>query len=173
MSSIAFEQAMAAYEAVDAALDTADAHCQRTTVTAERAQLLEHRESWRRRLPAGEHALLTELAYVPVQEIGGRAAHVLADRLRIYRRDAKRRIEEAVDLGPRRALTGEPLPPKFEATAAGQRAGLIGGEHVAIIRGFSPSCPVGRRADPGGGRMKLAEVAAAYRPDELRRFADW
>ncbi len=67
-------------------------------------------------------ALRNELAYASVEELGGRLAQVLADRLRIYRRDAARLIEEAADLGPRRALTGEPLVPKLEATAAGQQA---------------------------------------------------
>ena len=141
MSSIAFDQAMAAYDAVDAALDEADATDADALSHAERIALLERRENWRRRLPAGEHDLLTELAYAPVEDIGGRLAHVLADRLRIYRRDAKRRLAEAVDLGSRRTLTGQPLPPKLEATAAGQRAGLIGAEQVAIIREFFAGLP--------------------------------
>jgi hypothetical protein len=49
---------------------------------------------------------------------------VLADRLRITRAEARRRIDEATHLGPRRALAGEPLARKLEHTAAGQRAGL-------------------------------------------------
>ena len=40
--------------------------------------------------------------------------------------DAARRIGESPIWG-RAALIGEPLPPKLEHTAAGQRAGLIGG----------------------------------------------
>ncbi len=141
MSSIAFEQAISAYDALDAALDEAQAIDADALTHAERLELLQRRETWRRRLPAGEHVLLGELAYAPVAEIGGRLAHVLADRLRIYRRDAKRRIEEAFELAPRRAMTGEPLAPKLECTAAGQRAGRIGAEHVAIIREFLAQLP--------------------------------
>src|SRR5690242_2773008 len=37
-------------------------------------------------------------------EIGGKLAHVLADRLGITRAEAGRRIDEAQDLGPRQAL---------------------------------------------------------------------
>jgi hypothetical protein len=44
-------------------------------------------------------------------ELGGKLSHALADRLRITRADAARRVAEAADLGPRRAITGEPLPP--------------------------------------------------------------
>ena len=174
MHSITLDEALAACDAVDAALNEIDMVDADALSQAERLVLLERRESWRRRLPAGEHALLTELAYAPVEEIGGRAAHVLADRLRIYRRDTKRRIEEAVDLGARRALSGEPLPPKLACTAAGQRAGRIGAEHVAIIREFFAQLPCWvDESTRVQAEAKLAEVAAAYRPDELKRFADW
>ena len=153
MSSIAFEQAMSAYDALDAALDEAQAIDAEALSHAERLELLQRRETWRRRLPAGEHVLLGELAYAPVDEIGGRLAHVLADRLRIYRRDAKRRIEEAFELAPRRAMTGEPLAPKLECTAAGQRAGLhrrrACGDHPRVFR---RAALLHRRGDPGAGR---------------------
>ena len=85
--------------------------------------------------------LIGGLAHAAVDEIGGRLGSVLAARLRIYRRDARRRIEEAADLGARRALTGQRLAPKLQATAAGQRAGLIGAEQVAIIREFFARLP--------------------------------
>ncbi|MGE5694999.1 MAG: DUF222 domain-containing protein, partial [Candidatus Sericytochromatia bacterium] len=49
----------------------------------------------------GEHALLCAFSYAPVEEMGGLPVHVLADRLRISRSEA-RRLEEARDLGPRR-----------------------------------------------------------------------
>ena len=91
----------------------------------ERVELVEHRQSWRRRLPSGEHELITAVAATPRDELGGTAAHVLAGRLRIRRGEARERIEEAADLGARTTLTRQPLPPKLQATAAGQRAGLI------------------------------------------------
>ena len=141
MSSTAFEQAMAAYNGVDAALDKLGALDCGALSNQERLALLQRGESWRRRLPAVEHQLVSELAHAPGEELGGRPAHVLADRLRIYRRDAARRIEQAADFGARTTLAGLPLPPRLEATAAGQRAGLIGDEHVKIIRGFFGQLP--------------------------------
>ncbi|MFZ0832394.1 MAG: DUF222 domain-containing protein, partial [Mycobacterium sp.] len=159
---------------MDAALDEFDALDKDALSHAERLELLERREVWRRRLPAGEHVLLGELAHAPAEEIGGRAVHVVADRLRIYRRDAKRRVEEAFELGRRRALSGEPLAPRLEATAAEQRAGMIGAEQVGIIREFLAHLPCWvdetTRAE---AEATLAQIAARYRPDELQRFADW
>jgi hypothetical protein len=83
MSSAEFDEAIGICRAIDAALNKLDALDKDALSHAERIALLERRESWRRRLPAGEHDLPTELAYAPVDEIGGRLAHVLADRLRI------------------------------------------------------------------------------------------
>jgi len=172
MGSIGFEQAVIAYDAVDAALDTADAVVAEGLSTVERAQLLRRRQAWRRRLPAGEHALINELACASGEELGGTLRGVLADRLRIRRGEAARRIAEAADLGPRRALTGEVLAPRLEHTAAGQRAGRIGSEHVAVIRGFFTRLPgfldESTRAE---AEQKLAVVAGRFRPDELERFA--
>jgi hypothetical protein len=155
MSSVAFDQAEALCEAIDAALNKLDALDKDALSHAERLVLLERRETWRRRLPAGEYDLLNELAHASSEEIGGRPAHVLADRLRIYRRDARRRFDEAVDLGARRALTGQPLPPELEATAAGQCAGLIGEDQVTIIREFfRPAALLDRRNHQGRGRAE-------------------
>jgi hypothetical protein len=50
----------------------------------------------------------------------------LANRLRISRGKACRRIHEADDLGPRQLVSGEPLPPQLQATAAAQRDEQIG-----------------------------------------------
>jgi hypothetical protein len=119
MGSIAFAEALSIYDALDADLDKADGLDLSALSHAERMQLMERREAWRRRLPAGEHELINQLAKASVEELGGTPSHVLANGLRINRSEARRRIAEAADLGPRRALTGEPLPPKLEATAAG------------------------------------------------------
>jgi Domain of unknown function (DUF222) len=114
------------------------------------------------------------LTHAGEDELGGALPRVLADRLRIYRRDADRMIAEAAELGARRTLAGEPLAARLEATAAGQAAGRIGAEHVRIIRTFFARLAHGvdapTRAD---AEHKLAAVAAGYRPDELGRFAHW
>ncbi len=144
-------------------------------LTAEQhLEQLELIETLARILPALAHDHINYLALdAPVEELGATLPRVLADRLRITRSEVRRRIEEAADLGPRRALTGEPLASKLEHTAAGQQAGRIGVEHVRIIRAFFAQLPhfvdEPTRAD---AERKLAEVATQYRPDELRRFAD-
>jgi hypothetical protein len=53
------------------------------------------------------------------EELGGTLRSALADRLRITKAEAGRRVEEAADLGERRALTGEPLAPQLPATVPG------------------------------------------------------
>ena len=109
--------------------------------TPERLNVLEGFEVFRRQLPAAEHALINELAGVEPAVLGGKLPAVLANRLRITRAEASRRVHEAADLGQRRALNGEPLAPVLEATAAAQRNGELGAGHVAVIRSFWQRIP--------------------------------
>ena len=95
--------------------------------TPERLRVLERFEGFRRRQPAVEHVLVNQLAaQADASELGGKLAPALADRLRISRAEAGRRVHEAADLGERRALNGEPLPPVLPATAQAQRNGDLG-----------------------------------------------
>ena len=135
---------------------------------------LKNIESLSRMLPALAHEHLNELReHATAEELGGSLRNVLADQLGIRRGEATRRLDEAADLGPRTTLTGEPLAPKLEATAAAQRQGLIDGEHIKIIRSFLRRLPhfidEPTKVD---AEHKLAEIASGYRPDELQRFAD-
>ncbi|WP_044097385.1 DUF222 domain-containing protein, partial [Mycobacterium canetti] len=112
------------------------------------------------------------------EELGGTLCCALANRLRITKPEAARRIADAADLGPRRALTGEPLAPQLTATATAQRQGLIGEGHIKVIRSFFAHLPaevdVSTRE---AAEADLAGKAAQYRPDELARYArrvmDW
>jgi hypothetical protein len=107
------------------------------------------------------------------EELGGKLSHVLADRLRITRGEANRRVAEAADLGPRRALTGEPLPPLLSGTAAAQRQGALGAGHVRVIRRFFDELP--RFVDietRDCAEAHLAQLATTHRPDELAKLAD-
>ena len=140
----------------------------------ERLGLLQNCEEIRRVLSAVEHPLINQLAaQAEASELGGKLAPALADRLRISRAEAGRRVHEAADLGERRALNGEPLPPVLPATAEAQRNGAIGGGHVAVIRGFFHRLPdfvdVETRAK---AEAQLAGLAGEYRPDELSKLAD-
>jgi Domain of unknown function (DUF222) len=99
--------------------------------TPERLRALERLERVARRLRAPQHTLINQLgAQASEEELGGKLRTTLADRLRITKAEAGRRIDEAADLGERRALTGEPLAPQLSAAAAAQREGLIGDAHV-------------------------------------------
>ncbi|ORV91449.1 hypothetical protein AWC11_10810, partial [Mycobacterium interjectum] len=141
--------------------------------TPERLRALERLECEARRLRSAQHGLINQLgAQASKAELGGTLRSALADRLRITKAEAGRRVDEAEDLGGRRALTGEPLAPKLAATAAGQRQGLIGDGHVKVIRGFFAHLPaevdVFTRAD---AEADLADKARGYRPDELAKYA--
>ncbi len=141
--------------------------------TPERLSVLERWERFRRWQPAVEHALINELAHEEPAVLGGKPAAVLADRLRISRAEASRRVHEAADLGQRRALNGEPLAPVLEATAAAQRNGELGAGHVAVIRSFWQRLPdfvdIEARAK---AEAQLARLSQEHRPDELAKLAD-
>jgi hypothetical protein len=75
---------------------------------------VKHRlETVARRQAAVDHRLTQQLTSQarPV-ELGGKSwTDVLSNRLRIGRGEARRRLDETDDLGPRTAITGEPLQP--------------------------------------------------------------
>jgi hypothetical protein len=97
----------------------------------------------------------------------------LADRLRITRGDASRRVAEAADLGPRRALSRQPLPAPLRATAQAQRAGRIGAAHVQVIRTFLDRLPSGVDFETRDkAEEHLAKLATQFRPDQLATLAD-
>ena len=104
--------------------------------------------------------------------MGGKLSWALADRLHITRGEAGRRIADAADLGPRRALTGEPLEPLLPATAAVQRDGAIGVEHVAVIRRLFHQLPEFVDIETREQAEKhLASKATQFRPDQLAKLA--
>jgi len=149
-------------------------HSYDALTTPERLTWLERLEHETRRLRVPGHQLINQLAeHAPPEELGGKLPHALADRLRITRSDARRRVAEAVDLGPRRALTGEPLPPQLPATSAGQRSGVIGRGHVAVIRRFFDQLPHWVDVETREcAERQLAEHAAQFRPETLSKIAD-
>ena len=139
----------------------------------ERLAVLERVEVFRRQLPAVEHALINELSGEEPAVLGGKLAPVLADRLRVSRAEASRRVHEAAELGERRAFNGEPLAPVLEATAAAQRNGDLGTGHVAVIRSFWQRLPdVVDIETKARAEAQLARLSLEHRPDELARLAD-
>ncbi|MBO0882617.1 MAG: HNH endonuclease, partial [Mycobacterium sp.] len=142
--------------------------------TPERVKLLERLEQTARRLPVARHELINQVRrQATPAEIGGKLPHILADRLRITRAEATRRIKEAEELGARQALTGEPLAPQLPATAAVQRGGKVGPDHVRVIRGFLRDLPCWIDADTRAhAEAQLAELATRYRPEQLSKLAN-
>jgi hypothetical protein len=106
MSSVVFEQVRAVFDAI-AEHAGRDGGC---WSTFELSEQLGRIETLGRMLPALGHELINRLgAEATAEELGGSLTHALANWLRISRAEGARRIGEAEDLGPRRALTGEPL----------------------------------------------------------------
>ncbi len=174
MLSSSREEIQEDFDALRAAVSRILGHSYDGLTTPERLALLERLEQETRRLRVPGHQLINQLSeQAQPEELGGKLSHALADRLRITRSDANRRIAEAADLGPRRALTGELLPPLLTATAAAQRAGEIGVGHVQVIRRFFDRLPswvdVGTREI---AEKHLAELGTQFRPDQVADLAD-
>ncbi|WP_193146944.1 DUF222 domain-containing protein, partial [Mycobacterium tuberculosis] len=103
------EELVEVFDALDAELDRLDEVSFEVLSTPERLRSLERLECLARRLPAAQHTLINQLdTQASEEELGGTLCCALANRLRITKPDAARRIADAADLGPRRALTGEP-----------------------------------------------------------------
>ena len=174
MYSSSREEIVEAFDALEADLDRALELSFDALTTPERLVMLARCETFRRRLPALEHPLINQISgQADATELGGKLPSALADRLRITRADASRRIGEAAELGDRKAITGEPLPPLLTATAAAQRDGRIGSAHVAVIRGFVHRLPdfvdLETRVK---AEAQLAGLGGQHRPDQLSRLAD-
>ncbi|KLO33313.1 HNH endonuclease signature motif containing protein [Mycobacterium haemophilum] len=161
--------------------DTLDATMSRLTglsfdalTTPERLALLQRCETARRQLPAVEHGLINQIAeQSDSEQLGGTLPAALADRLHITRGEASRRVAEAADLGPRRALTGQPLPPLLTATATAQRDGRIGRTHVQVIRDFFHRLPSAVDIETREqAEAHLAALATQFRPDQLAKLAE-
>jgi Domain of unknown function (DUF222) len=174
MGSSCRAEIVAAFDALEAGLDRALQLSFDVLTTPERLAMLARCEVFRRRLPAPEHPLINQIGgQADATELGGTLAAALADRLRITRADAARRIGEAAELGDRTAITGEPLPPLLTATAAAQRDGRIGSAHVAVIRSFWHQLPGFIDAETSQkAEAQLAGLGGHHRPDELSKLAD-
>ena len=103
---------------------------------AELVEVMDELETLGCQLPTQTHRALARLqTETTAKEMGAKSWRtVLSTRWRISTSEAGRRLDEAAVLGPRLALTGQPLPPLLATTAAAQARGTITGEHVTVIR---------------------------------------
>ena len=131
-------------------------------------------ETQRRRMPLIDHRLVAELDQRGVAgELAARNTRsLLRDLLRLSPREAKARYAAAVDLGPRRGLTGEPLPVLLPAVAAAQAQGVISSEHVRVITCALEQLPPAVEAEHGVAvEARLVAEAARFDPSVLARIA--
>ncbi|CDO89996.1 REPhypothetical protein [Mycobacterium triplex] len=163
------ETVTAAFDALEHALDAVEGLDTEMLCSRECLVLLERYEKLRRRLPAGEHRLINKLAREATpEELGGKLSHAIADWTLVGRAEAGGRVRDAADLGQRCGLTGEPMTPVLEATAAAQRAGKLGVEQVAVIRRFYHRLPGWIDVDTRErAEADLTRLASQYRPDQL------
>lgn len=170
MSSVAASKRIAAmaadFEALTAELLDGSA--------AERAAVAADWETFKRQCAAMDHRVVASLAEVPIEELGeSSVARALSTLVRISSKEANRRVKEAAQLGPRTAMTGEPLEPLLAETAAAQVRGDIGFEHVKVIRRFFKELPHFVDHDTReAAEQQLAELACGLGPDQLRKAAD-
>lgn len=174
MHSTGWGAVTAAFDALDAAMDRVLDLPLDAISTAERFAVLGRCETLRCQLPAVEHDVINGLArQATPAELGGKLSQALTDRLHISRAEAGRRVRAAEDLGHRRALTGEPLPPALAATAAAQRSGALNTDHVRVIRSFWHQLPgwvdIATREQV---ETDLAGYATGFGPEQLSALAE-
>ena len=142
MHSSSREEIREDFDALSTVVSGIVGHAYDALTTPERLGLLARLERETRRLRAPGHELINQVAeQAGPEELGCPLPQALAYRLRITRGEARRRVAEAADLGPRRALTGEVLAPLLTATAVALRDGRIDPDHVAVIRRFFNQLP--------------------------------
>ncbi len=137
-------------------------------------EALRRLESFRRRLPVVDHALVGELEQRHLAErVGARStAMLLRDVLRLSPREATSRVRAAGTLGVRETITGEVLPPEFPVVAAAQAAGVVSAEQARVITGTIRDLPVTVRAEHGESvEQTLVEEAGRFDPDTLAKLA--
>ncbi|WP_370499787.1 HNH endonuclease signature motif containing protein [Mycolicibacterium sp. jd] len=168
------EDVLGAFDALDTVVESILALDYDAVSAAERVGLDARLERNLRRIPTVEHELLASvIAETEPARLGeGSWKKVLTTALRISGAEAGRRLKRAKTLGPRRGLTGTPLPPLWESTAAAQAQGLLSEEHVAVIAAFHKRLPawvdIETRAEAD---RQLAHAGSGLDPEGLDEAA--
>jgi hypothetical protein len=133
---------MAACAELEATHEKAAALSYDALTHGELVSLLARREAIRRREPVIDHEIINRwAAEADPAALGATSlADLLATSLRISKNEARQRINEAEPLGPRRAMTGEPLLPRLPNVAAAQGRSAIGRSTRRWPRVSSTSC---------------------------------
>ncbi|TMS51504.1 HNH endonuclease signature motif containing protein [Mycobacterium sp. DBP42] len=137
--------------------------------------VLDEYETLTCQLPSPLHRLLAQLqADTTPREMGAKSWNeVLRVRWRLSTAEASRRLGQTAALGPRRTLTGEPLPAVLPVVAAAQAAGLINPDHVTVLRDAVTRLPGFVDASTREQfEADLVRVAVGVGPKELKDTAD-
>jgi hypothetical protein len=131
------------------------------------------KERARRRLAGSDHAFIAELESRSVPgNTFVRTPAFLRGLLRLDPHEAGQRVKAAHAAGPRRALTGQPLPPVFPDLAAAQASGEISERHAKIIVDTIDKLPDETQAEHGEQiESELVDYASRFDPHQLARLA--
>ena len=164
----------AALNAVQAAVTALAGSRLDTLDTGQRLAALAAITTATRQLAGVENTLIAGLhREATPADLGDGLTSTLARVTRITKAEATRRIRDAEDTAPRTALTGEPLPPRFAATAAAVAEGALDRSHIREIHRFFDKLPAAIPPDERDhAETFLADHARRLRPDELRKAAD-
>lgn len=170
MSSISVS---ATFEGVDAAVQALGSLDWDALPVRERLEALDRLETIRRRAAAISLELVGSVQRSGHQALGGVAAKVIADVVRITPAEARRRLRDAEQLQSRTTLTGQELPPALPATAKAWDAGLLDADHLRSIQRFIKDLPEDLHpAAVEKAEAFLADNATRLRPDQLDKVAD-
>jgi hypothetical protein len=131
-------------------------------------------EVQKRRLAAVDHALINEIdARGLAHERACRNTAALVTQLvRVSPSEATARVRAAADLGPRRGLTGQVLPPVFAQVATAQAVGTISSTHARVVTATIDALPAAVQAEHEEWVQQfLVEQAGELDPALLKQVA--
>ena len=135
--------------------------------SAELAAAVQGFEAFKRRLPVADHRFVAEVddRHLAAEQCQTSTSVLLQQLLRLTPGEAAGRVRAAKNLGPRRTLLGEVLPPLFGAVAAAQAAGLISAAHARVIVETVDHIPSALQADyEAQVEAQLVELSRHGRP---------
>lgn len=137
-------------------------------------EVLRRIEAQSRRMNRVDHSLITEVDSRGLAAARGCAstAALLRSVLRISPGQARRRVHAAADLGSRRSLSGEFLPPIFPAIAQAIAEGAISDQHAHVITKTIDALPAAVQADYDTAvEQTLVKQARTLDPIQLAHLA--
>jgi hypothetical protein len=132
-------------------------------------------ERLRRRVPAAEHALVLEAEArgLPERLEVRSVTALLRGLLRVDPGEAAARVRAAEAAGPRRTLTGQPVPALCPAVTAAQAGGEISDRHARIVVQTLGQLPEQVRAERGTEiETDLDEFCRQFEPLNVAKLAE-